>query len=391
MPLIYIMSDLFKFGWLVFFLCHHVTATAEKISVPIKMVHWKIDRSRTLCSIQQDIADFGQAGFYQFAGERLIFSFKEYHSDSGISRASLFVEPAPWRNDLTYKQDYQVFQEEAVSDNDRGRLSVYGENAEAMLQALLNGHYPVLEYIRQKQRFRVEISSINFSKAYQQFSDCRNQLLPFGIKQLQQGSLFFSQNSKVLNAQVKTRLRHVARLLKEIKPLKVILVSATAGVGKMDKKWFGQRSKLIRDGLIKLGVDTQRIMIKSGRYSQRNDNELVLKVFGPDALRFYYYRKGNIGLSAREKQRLDLLARYIQTYFVSGKIMISSHTDSKGSRASNLNVSRKRGEVIRQYLVQKGIDADRIQVKAYGESRPVRSNRFPPGRAQNRRVIVSLI
>jgi len=171
----------------------------------------------------------------------------------------------------------------------------------------------------------------------------------------------------------------------------VVIVSETAITGKADNKWFKERAKQIINELLKLGIAKNRLLIKAGQYTQKKDNELELKVFGPDVLRFFYYRKGNTRLNTKEKQRLSLLARYANEYFHSGRLVISSHTDSKGTRARNLKVSQQRGDVIKQYLVSRGVAAERIQVKAYGESRPAKSNRFPTGRAQNRRAIISFV
>jgi len=42
-------------------------------------------------------------------------------------------------------------------------------------------------------------------------------------------------------------------------------------------------------------------------------------------------------------------------------------------------------------LVSQGLDEKNVQVKAYGETRPVKSNRFPKGRAQNRRVTIGFV
>ncbi len=67
-------------------------------------------------------------------------------------------------------------------------------------------------------------------------------------------------------------------------------------------------------------------------------------------------------------------------------IEIGGHTDSKGSDKSNQKLSQRRVESVRTYLVNKGIDANRITAKGYGESVPVDTNRTSEGRENNRRV-----
>lgn len=68
------------------------------------------------------------------------------------------------------------------------------------------------------------------------------------------------------------------------------------------------------------------------------------------------------------------------------KVEVAGHTDSKGSDAYNLNLSQRRAEAVRNYLIGKGIAAERLTAKGYGESQPVADNATDEGRAKNRRV-----
>lgn len=79
-----------------------------------------------------------------------------------------------------------------------------------------------------------------------------------------------------------------------------------------------------------------------------------------------------------------------------GPITIWGHSDSAGSDAVNLTASRKRAEAVRDYLVEKGVTAERITVIALGEARPIAPNRKldgsddPEGRDKNRRVEIKV-
>jgi OOP family OmpA-OmpF porin len=68
------------------------------------------------------------------------------------------------------------------------------------------------------------------------------------------------------------------------------------------------------------------------------------------------------------------------------QVVVEGNTDSVGSDDYNMKLSRRRAETVRDYMVQKGISASRIDTVAYGETRPVASNKTAEGRAQNRRV-----
>lgn len=67
-------------------------------------------------------------------------------------------------------------------------------------------------------------------------------------------------------------------------------------------------------------------------------------------------------------------------------IVVEGHTDSQGTAANNQELSQKRAEAVRAYLVTKGIAADRITATGLGPSRSIADNASPEGRANNRRV-----
>ncbi|MBC8052873.1 MAG: OmpA family protein [Sphingobacteriaceae bacterium] len=68
------------------------------------------------------------------------------------------------------------------------------------------------------------------------------------------------------------------------------------------------------------------------------------------------------------------------------KATLEGHASSEGTDTYNMNLSRDRANSVKTYLVNSGVDANRLSVKAFGESRPVASNETEEGRSQNRRV-----
>ncbi|MBC7914357.1 MAG: OmpA family protein [Pyrinomonadaceae bacterium] len=70
------------------------------------------------------------------------------------------------------------------------------------------------------------------------------------------------------------------------------------------------------------------------------------------------------------------------------KATLEGHASAEGTDSYNMNLSRDRAQSVKTYLVNSGVDANRLSVKAYGESRPVASNETEEGRSQNRRVEV---
>lgn len=68
------------------------------------------------------------------------------------------------------------------------------------------------------------------------------------------------------------------------------------------------------------------------------------------------------------------------------KIEISGHTDDIGEREFNLDLSQRRADAVKQYLVDKGVDASRIKTVGYGPDKPIDPAKTAKARAQNRRI-----
>jgi OOP family OmpA-OmpF porin len=69
---------------------------------------------------------------------------------------------------------------------------------------------------------------------------------------------------------------------------------------------------------------------------------------------------------------------------------IEGHTDSVGSKSTNEALSGRRANAVRDYLITKGINADRLTANGFGEEFPIASNKTRNGRKENRRVEVKL-
>ena len=68
------------------------------------------------------------------------------------------------------------------------------------------------------------------------------------------------------------------------------------------------------------------------------------------------------------------------------KVEVGGHTDNVGTPEANLKLSQERAQAVMAALVQRGIKADRMTAKGYGQTTPVADNRTEDGRAKNRRV-----
>lgn len=107
------------------------------------------------------------------------------------------------------------------------------------------------------------------------------------------------------------------------------------------------------------------------------------------------FAKGGSELDSAALARIDeLLAS--DAVKAGGALILRGHSDAGGNDAVNLRVSRERAEAVRDYLVEKGVAADRIAVIAFGEQNPIEPNALADGepneagRAANRRVEITV-
>lgn len=82
----------------------------------------------------------------------------------------------------------------------------------------------------------------------------------------------------------------------------------------------------------------------------------------------------------------DTLREYDQTL-----IEVAGHTDSVGSEAYNQRLSEQRAQAVANYLISRGISGQRLMIYGAGEMHPVASNETEAGRAENRRVELTIV
>lgn len=73
------------------------------------------------------------------------------------------------------------------------------------------------------------------------------------------------------------------------------------------------------------------------------------------------------------------------------RVEVAGHTDARGADVYNLELSDQRAQSVVDYLTAKGIAADRLEARGYGESNPVADNQTDEGRELNRRVELKII
>jgi OmpA-OmpF porin, OOP family len=72
------------------------------------------------------------------------------------------------------------------------------------------------------------------------------------------------------------------------------------------------------------------------------------------------------------------------------RVEVAGHTDARGADAYNLDLSQRRAEAVRRYLIEKGV-TNVLTARGYGEREPIADNMTEAGRAENRRVVLRIL
>jgi outer membrane protein OmpA-like peptidoglycan-associated protein len=96
------------------------------------------------------------------------------------------------------------------------------------------------------------------------------------------------------------------------------------------------------------------------------------------------FRSNDSALLPASLARLDQVAEALVAK--GNRVTVEGYTDSRGSQSTNMNLSQRRADSVRSYLVTRGFPMEKIEARGMGPDRPIADNASAEGRANNRRV-----
>ncbi len=145
--------------------------------------------------------------------------------------------------------------------------------------------------------------------------------------------------------------------------------AAGAGVG----AYMDRQENQLREGL-----QGSRIEV------DRRGDDIVLNM--PSSVTFGF---DSAQLTGQAQSALNEVSNVLREY-QDTRVNIAGHTDSTGEANYNQRLSERRAQSVGNFLSQSGVSSSRLNTTGYGESQPVASNNSDAGRAQNRRVEITL-
>lgn len=143
-----------------------------------------------------------------------------------------------------------------------------------------------------------------------------------------------------------------------------------------DNIFYNIRFEAINCGIIEYELD-----LKNNKKSQIIKHDLIFhKQVISNKIPTIYFDYDSFDINNGNKKKLDEL---IPEKLHTGKIEIIGHTDTSGTEHYNFELSKKRANIVRDYLIRKGFNKNHIFISAKGEKEPISTDN-----SQNRRVVI---
>lgn len=107
-------------------------------------------------------------------------------------------------------------------------------------------------------------------------------------------------------------------------------------------------------------------------------------------LKNVFFETAKYDLKPKSRVELDKLVSFLNENSTV-KIELGGHTDNVGNKKDNQILSDNRAKAVKDYLVNKGINAERLLTKGYGDTSPIADNNTEEGRAENRRTAFKVV
>ncbi|WP_163557879.1 OmpA family protein [Halomonas sp. NO4] len=166
-------------------------------------------------------------------------------------------------------------------------------------------------------------------------------------------------------------------------------LSGDGSTSRRDRALIGAAVGAAAGGGIGAYMDRQEQQLRqsmegTGIGVDRRGDDIVLNM--PSSVTFDF---DSSALTTSARNALNDVASVL-TQYTDTRVNIVGHTDSTGDASYNQRLSEQRAQSVGSYLAQAGVARNRLNMTGYGESQPVASNDTEQGRAQNRRVEITL-
>ena len=239
---------------------------------------WKVNSSKVMCSMQQNIPGYGHVEFRQGVGQPLEFALYVTSPPAGLGHAHIRTEPPKWRH-FSQSKDLGIIEIEPGYK----AVSASTEWANRFLLELSDGMQPVMRYwdaADASDQIEILLSSINFQQSLSLFNRCLGQMLRYDFKSVKRTIVHFHADSSKLRAKANRQLDEVLETFREdsgIKQIDLELYTHSKGLVRYNFRLATRRARAVRDYLMKRGVPEDKILIKIHTHKKNKLDQLGYK------------------------------------------------------------------------------------------------------------------
>lgn len=188
-------------------------ASRQVYSPDLQESRWSSQGNRLKCSLEQSIPGYGTGVFRMRAGGALEFQLGSSESRRNPGKGELFAMGPEWIHDRQASE--QKFEASVI----RGRMPLRMDETASlwMLEVLKRGDragFLLPPDGKLKPEQQVQLNPVGFQKAYREFSDCLDALLPYTFEAIQRTELHFPTRSANLSDAMKAELDRIVNYLK---------------------------------------------------------------------------------------------------------------------------------------------------------------------------------
>jgi len=224
---------------------------------------WKVNVTKSLCSMKQKINNYGYVEFRQGVGQPLEFALFVAHPPAGIGKAHVRIEPPEWKH-------YSKPKDLGYIEVEPGKRAVTASAAwsRRLFLEMEDGMRPVMRYwdaADGAEDMEIMLSALNFQESLDLFHRCIGQLLRYDYSNTRRTIVHFHEDSSKLRSKAKNKLDEVLEILiadEDVKQIDLELYTHSKGLVRYNFRLATRRARAVRDYLIKRGIDEDKLLIK---------------------------------------------------------------------------------------------------------------------------------
>lgn len=221
---------------------------------------WTVESSKLMCQLRHEIPQYGVAEFRQVHAEPLRFILHRFSGEREPGIASVVAKDPHWKRDhgVRFLGKTRLHYGREVIKSTRAL-------AEAMIDQLDSGQLTRIQYEQQPARLvKVDLTSINFQKAYTEFTECQGKLLGFVQKLVKDSQMYFGSNSHELSESSVAQLDRIVEYIKANPNVRRVVVTGYSdNSGRRGyNNWLSElRAKSVRDYILFKGVAPYKLRV----------------------------------------------------------------------------------------------------------------------------------